>query len=280
MRQAAPRLPAGFLRLASGPVALVADAGFVSALEQLGLLEPGGLARARARAEGPSGRGRVAVLELEGHGERLCLRPLRRGGWLAPWLPGAFGSLARPLAELAATATLHGAGAPVPRPLLAIGERRGGGAFDTAMGTVFAEGSVDAFHFLDGAPGPARLLQAAASAGSAVRRFHDAGGRHADLHLKNLLLCEREGRFETTVIDLDRARVVARVSPRARLAELMRLYRSLVKWRLLERVGPRGCARFFGAYVDGDRALRQALRAGLTRERLLLAIHGLHYRKA
>ena len=57
------------------------------------------------------------------------------------------------------------------------------------------------------------------------------------------------------MIDLDRARVVARVSPRARLAELMRLYRSLHKRHLIARVGPRGCARFFAAYVDGDRTL-------------------------
>ena len=74
--------------------------------------------------------------------------------------------------------------------------------------------------------------------------------------------------------------VMEDVEPRARLAELMRLYRSLVKRGLLERVGPRGCAAFFASYVRGDRALRRALRAGMGRERLRLALHGLHYRRA
>lgn len=278
MPRAAQSPPAGFVCLERGPVVLVADTAFATPLERLGLLEPGALGRALAGARGPSGRGRLAVLPLEGRRERLCLRPLHRGGWLGPWLPGALGSLERPLAELAATLQLRAAGAPVPRPLCVLGEKRKDRGFDSAVGSVFEEGSVDALQFLESGPPRGRLLQAAAAAGAAVRRFHDAGGCHADLHLKNLLLRESEGGFDVLVIDLDRARVVARVSPRARLAELMRLYRSLHKRRLLARVGPRGCAQFFAAYVDGDRTLRRALRKGLAWERLLLAFHTLAYR--
>jgi hypothetical protein len=63
------------------------------------------------------------------------------------------------------------------------------------------------------------------------------------------------------------------------MRELMRLYRSLVKRGLLEQVGPRGCARFFAAYVDRDRALRRALLAHLPRERRRVALHALGYRR-
>jgi len=280
MAQAAAPAPQGFVRRDSGAVLLLADPEFLEPLERLGLADAGGLARAMARSRGPSGRGHVSVLLLPGRSERLCLRPLHRGGWLGRLLPGSFATLARPLAELEVTAALHAAGAPVPRVLLVVGERRGGGAFDAAVGTVFEEGTLDGLHFLDAAPERERMLRAAAAAGAAVRRFHDAGGCHADLHVKNLLLRERAEGFEALVIDLDRARVETQVTPRARLAELMRLYRSLLKRGLLARVGPRGCARFFAAYVAGDRRLRRALRAGLPRERLRLALHRLHYRGA
>ena len=46
----------------------------------------------------------------------------------------------------------------------------------------------------------------ARAVGAAIRRFHDAGGEHADLQVKNLLIDERDGRSEVLLIDLDRAR--------------------------------------------------------------------------
>jgi 3-deoxy-D-manno-octulosonic acid kinase len=272
--------PRGFTRRESRDVVLVVEQSLVAAVERLRLLEAGGLARACAAAGGPVGRGRVAVLALEGRSERLCLRTVRRGGVLAAWLPAGLASLARPLAELEVTARLRTAGAPVPRPALVVGERRVGRGWDAAVGTVYEEDTVDGLAFLSASPTPARVLRAARAVGNAVRRFHDAGGRHADLHVKNVLLRERDQAVEVFVIDLDRARATEEVEPRARLAELMRLYRSLVKRGLLERVGPRGCAAFFAGYVRGDRALRRALRAGMGRERLRLALHGLHYRRA
>ena len=271
-------LPPGFVRIERGPVVLVADAEDAGAIERLGLLEPDALARVLAAAGGPEGRARVAIAALGEDGERLCLRPVRRGGWLGAWLPGAPGGLSRPIAELDATARLRAAGAPVPRPVCVIADRRQAAGLALAVGTAYVEGAVDALRFLEAGPAPDRVLAAAAAAGAAVRRFHDAGGRHADLHVKNLLLRDLGARFEAVVIDLDRARVEPSVSPRARLAELMRLYRSLVKRHLLARVGARGCARFFASYTGGDRALRRALRARLPRERLRLAVHALHYR--
>lgn len=272
--------PRGFTRRESGGIVLVVEQALSAAVERVGLLEAGGLARACATAAGPAGRGRVAVLPLDGRSERLCLRPVRRGGLLAAWLPAGLASLARPLAELEVTTRLRAAGAPVPRPALVAGERRAGGGWDAAVGTIYEEEAVDGLAFLSGSLTPARLIQAARAAGHAVRRFHDAGGRHADLHVKNLLLREALEGVEAFVIDLDRARIAEDVDPRARLAELMRLYRSLVKRGVLGRVGPRGCAAFFAGYVRGDRALRRALRAGMGRERLRLALHGFHYRRA
>ena len=273
------RAPEGFLRLDAGAGVLVVDPEFAEAARALGLLEPGGLAQALARVpgDGPEGRGPLAILHL-GPGERLCLRRLRRGGLLAPFRREGLAGLARPLAELEATARLRRAGAPVPRALLVAGARRPGGGWDAAVGTRFEPGARDALAFLESAPDRRRVLRASHAAGRAVRRFHDAGGRHADLHEKNLLVREDAERTEVLVIDLDRARVETDVPARARLREIMRLWRSLVKRGVAARVGPRGCVRFLAGYTGGDRALRQALLAGLRREKLRLALHRLHYR--
>ncbi|MEN8182458.1 MAG: hypothetical protein ABFS46_07975, partial [Myxococcota bacterium] len=82
---------------------------------------------------------------------------------------------------------------------------------------------------------------------------------------------------ECIIVDLDRAALEPHVSPSQRMSELMRLFRSLVKRRVAERVGRRGLASFLRGYVGSDRALRQALLAALPRERRRLALHALRY---
>jgi hypothetical protein len=203
---------------------------------------------------------------------------VRHGGWLGGLLRGALWGLARPTREIQANARLAAAGAPVPRPVLIAGSRLAGPLWTALVGTVHEEGSADGVAFLESQPEGTRLLRGAEAAGRAVRHFHDAGGRHADLHIKNLLLHEDGDAVRALVIDLDRVRAAAPPSPRRRMRELMRLYRSLVKRGLLAQVGIRGCARFFAAYVDGDRTLRRALLAHLPCERRRVALHVLGYR--
>lgn len=254
------------------------DPRYEAAAGELGLLEPDGPRRWRAAVSGVGGgRGPTALLELAGGG-RLLLRPVLHGGWLGPLLGGALLGMGRPLRELETSAALREAGAPVATPVLAVGRRVAGPVWEAAVGTLYEEGSEDAQRFLERHPPRAAVLRAAAAAGRAVRRFHDAGGRHADLHLQNLLLREDEAGVEALVIDLDKARRVARVAPARRMAELMRLYRSACKRDLAAQIGPRGCARFFGTYVRGDRALRRALWGHLGRERWRLRLHALAWR--
>ena len=274
MSRAAP----GFRRLRRGRTLLAVDPRYEAAAGELGLLEPDGPRRWRAAVSGVGGgRGPTALLELAGGG-RLLLRPVLHGGWLGPLLGGALLGMGRPLRELETSAALREAGAPVATPVLAVGRRVAGPVWEAAVGTLYEEGSEDAQRFLERHPPRAAVLRAAAAAGRAVRRFHDAGGRHADLHLQNLLLREGEAGVEALVIDLDKARRVARVAPARRMAELMRLYRSACKRDLAAQIGPRGCARFFGTYVRGDRALRRALWAHLGRERWKLRLHALGWR--
>jgi len=266
--------PPGFVALQEGDGRWLADAEIVAALRRMHLLDATGVRAALAAAAGAEGRARTALVEVDG--ASLVLRGVRRGGLFGPLLGAALFGPGRPLREIAVTAALRRAGAPVPRPAFG-GAFRAGLVWNGAVATHFEPGARDAESWLREAASPAALPRALASAGQAVRRFHDAGGSHPDLHVKNLLVREIGDACEIVVLDLDRARIEAQVAPRARMAQLMRLYRSLLKRDLLRVVGDAGCTAFFDAYVQDDRALREALLARLPAERRRVARHALRY---
>jgi 3-deoxy-D-manno-octulosonic acid kinase len=242
--------------------------------ERLGLLDPDGLARLLARAEpGPLGRAQTARVALA-DARTLLFRPLRHGGVLARIWGDRWLGIARPLAELRTASRLLAAGAPVARPALVAGARRLG-LWRAAVATWYEPRTLDARAFLAGAPDAARVARAASAAGAALRRFHDAGGRHRDLHAGNLLLREDASGAAVLLVDLDRARCGRAPGAAARFAEIIRLYRSLAKRGLSAAVGRRGRAAFLRAYTGSDRNLRRALLRHLPRERRRLAFHRL-----
>jgi len=275
LRCAAPEGRAVELRaLRRGGCRVLAAPDLCGEAERLGLLEPDGLARLLARAEpGPAGRAPTARVALA-DARTLLFRRATHGGVLARLWGDRWLGLARAEAELRAAARLRAAGAPVARPALVAGERRRG-VWRAAVATWYEPRAQDARAFLAGAPDPARVARAASAAGAALRRFHDAGGRHRDLHLGNLLLREDPAGAELLLVDLDRARCGRPPRAPARFAEIMRLYRSLAKRGLAGAVGRRGCAAFLRAYTGTDRDLRRALLRNLPRERRRLALHRL-----
>jgi 3-deoxy-D-manno-octulosonic acid kinase len=264
--------------LASAGTVLVVQPEFESTVRALGLLEQGRLAALFADAAGAMGRSPITVLPLPGRGERLALRRLRHGGLFGSLLGSAFLGAGRARRELEVTAELRARGAPVPRPVLAVASRIGGPLWRAALATVFEEAAQDAVAFLSASPSREQVLRACEAAGAAVRRFHDAGGHHPDLHVKNLLVRAGSALPEIIVIDLDRARVAAPPEPAERMAELMRLVRSLVKRGLAAGVGTRGFASFLRGYTGGDRGLRRALLARLPLERTRLRLHALTWK--
>jgi 3-deoxy-D-manno-octulosonic acid kinase len=269
--------PIELRELRDGARVLYVTPEFENAALGLGLLAPGGLERILARASGPRGRSRTAVVSLPGRRERLHLRPLLHGGILRALASDRLLGLARPLAELRALARLRAAGAPVPIPVL-VAARRDRGFYRAAVATIHEEDTLDGIALLGSGAGAPMRGRAASAAGAAVRALHDAGGQHADLQIGNLLFRDRGDRIEALVVDLDRARIAAPVGAGERMAELMRLHRSLVKRGLFAEVGARGCARFFASYTTGDRELRRALLRRLPRERARLAVHALGWR--
>lgn len=266
----------GFRRLQRDGALLWLNPRFDESVHALDLLDPVARERAWRGAATEGGRGPAARLALA-DGESLLLRRSLHGGALGPLLGDRWLTLRRPLAELRVTSALRAAGAPVPTPVLALGWRNPDLLWRAAVGTVVEEDTVDARAFLEAAPDAQAVAEAANVAGLGVRRFHDAGGRHADLHLGNLLLRSGPAEPRAVVIDLDKARIVDRVTAARRMREIMRLYRSVVKRHLLSPLGPQGARRFFEAYVGSDRDLRRALLAHLPHELRRLRLHALRY---
>ena len=253
---------------------VVAVAPLADEAVRLGLLEPGGLSRwVASGVPGPAGRATTARIAVAGSKD-LHVRPIVHGGWLGPLWRGRVLGAGRAIRELRVASGLAAAGAPVARPALVAAERRLG-LWRVAIAHWHEPDALDAACFLASGPGRSRTLRAAAAAGRALRRFHDAGGRHADLHAGNLLLREGDAGCEALLVDLDRARDGPPPGPSARLAEMMRLYRSLQKRGLARRLGSRGCVAFLRAYTGPDRALRSSLLRHLPRELRRLALHRL-----
>lgn len=258
----------------------MASIGLFEAAREAGLLQRGGLRRALEGAQaGESGRGATALVAYPDGGPTLVMRRLLHGGWLGDLLGDRFLSPQRPLRELSLTAVLRMTGVSVPEPALVVGERRFG-FWHLAIATVLEEDAIDALRWLEAGPSSPEVLQAAAALAGAVRRFHDAGGFHADLHIKNLMLRSTGGRLEALIIDLDGARLVRGMTPEERMSQLMRIFRSLVKRELVETVGMRGLARFLQAYCAGDLALRRSMWRRIDSELRRIAIHKLSYRSA
>jgi len=100
---------------------------------------------------------------------------------------------------------------------------------------------------------------------SLLQRFHQLGFFHGDLQLKNILIAEDQ----VFVIDFDRSYRKSILSTRERMKNLLRLNRSVEKWRRfglpITRTDRR---RFFLAYAGQDKAIRKAMERALHTDSL------------
>jgi 3-deoxy-D-manno-octulosonic acid kinase len=172
-------------------------------------------------------RGRGTTWFIRAGEASFVLRHYRRGGLVAKFSKDRYWfrseAETRAFAEWYLTYHLHRAGLPVPTPIAARYVRRG--PFYTAdLITQRIENSESLAQRV--LAGPLSLTQWIA-VGRCIRRFHDAGVRHADLNAHNILLTPEQ----VYVIDFDRGEL----RRRGWWADttLVRLYRSLEKITLL-----------------------------------------------
>lgn len=202
--------------------------------------EPGA---GRTRSEGVS---RGGVRRVETTGGALWIREYRRGGALAHLMGDRYLSSRRGLREAALLQDLHRAGLPVPEPLflgitsgiwvrMRLGTRESSGRPLTRVLRA----------------GPHERRAAMRGAGSALRRLHDAGIRHGDLHLDNILW---DG-ARAVLLDLDHARRAGArggLDRNDRWRELMRLLRSARKRRRNLACSSTDALRLLAAYAGED----------------------------
>jgi len=254
--------------LRSPGVALVATSDFLDAARELADAEVADWLALLGDDGGAPGAGGLAqrstpiprsVARSGGRARaQLVLRRFRPGGLLARLRPSSLASPERPLAELRAHAALWQRGAPVAEPAFAVARRSAAGRrWHFVVASVRIDDAEPALAAIARASTAQQLAALARAAGAAIRAFHDAGGRHADLHVGNLVAaCAGERAW---IVDLDRARADLRPTPRRRACELARLYRSLAKRGLLDPIDDDARRAFWDAYVAGDRALESAL---------------------
>jgi tRNA A-37 threonylcarbamoyl transferase component Bud32 len=98
------------------------------------------------------------------------------------------------------------------------------------------------------------------SVGLLVRQFHQAGFFHGDLQLKNILISGEH----PLLIDFDRSYRKPTLSIQERMKNLLRLNRSVEKWKRLGLPITRtDCWRFFLAYAGDDKEIRGTMERAL-----------------
>ncbi len=236
--------------------------------------------------ERPRGRAAHAVLlgpppptdpPSGGDPVRLFVREYRHGGLLGGVLGRAFFGDARPRGEIAVTEAARNAGVRVPEILACVGHA-GAACQRWTMIQRHLDDHVDLIEWLERAPdatdaSSVRKRAVIRACARAVRRLHDAGVRHTDLHLKNIMIARR-GEPSPVIVDLDKSEHHAALPEALRFGALIRLDRSVEK---LNRRGPRLSRtdrwRFFREYVRDDALTRATVEGFLARRSRELARH-------
>ncbi len=180
------------------------------------------------------GRGPVHVLSTP-RGDVVAKR-LSRGGVLGALARHGYVDPARPLREAEAAEALAARGVLTP-PVVAARATRSGLLWTLEVATARIRSEGDLLEVLH-ARGPVPEL--AVATGRTLRRAHDAGLRHRDLQLKNLLVPAgfpgvggAADPADIWLLDLDRCTVGAALGDEERVRSLARFARSLVKHGLL-----------------------------------------------
>ncbi len=253
----------------AGAWVIRAEEALCESLLKAGLVEA--LQGGASAGPGPRGRivhGRIVLPD----GTAVILRRYHHGGMFARLTRDCFLGHSRFLREFEVTRAAWAAGVPTPRAI-AVGWSAGALATRGFLATFESGEARDLLDLFARPISQPKRHAAVRSSAFAIRALHDAGVRHADLHLKNLLVGEGGGEPGSMawVIDLDRAQRLEEPLPmRARIRNLARLYRSVEKHRRRGLHIDDGdveafCDAYFGDDAEGRRAAHPAL--GLARLR-------------
>ena len=224
--------PAGFVRVTAGRcVAVVREA---HAEDARLMLADGSLYEAAARdlaARPLHGRGIAYSIALPATGTRVVVRHNRHGGVLAPVTRDLFLPPTRAPHELAVALRLGELGVPTPDLLMYGTSPAPLGFLRADVVTRQIEGGRDLSAFMaTNAPSDERAAAWTATR-ALVRTMNDAGVRHHDLNVKNVLIAPSADGLTAYLLDVDRVTFGAPRSTEIARGNVERLRRSARKWR-------------------------------------------------
>jgi len=200
------------------------------------------------------------------HEKRMIIRQYSHGGIFRAITRNIYLFGSRSFRELAMTEEIRSLGIPTIEPIGAIHRPLLHPLYQPyflSLEVPRAKDLIQYFHEVGPSPAGERLFlkrKAIRSAGILLRQFHQAGFFHGDLQLKNILVAEDR----LLLIDFDRSYRRKVLSVRKRIKNLLRLNRSVEKWRRHRLPITRTDRwRFFLAYATDDIKIREAMKRRL-----------------
>jgi hypothetical protein len=227
-----PPLPAGYERVVAGRCWAVVRADHRA--DAQAMLAEGTLYEAAARdlaARTLSGRGVAYAIALPVSETRVVVRHNRHGGLLARLTGDLFLTPTRAPYELAVSLRLTERGVRTPEMLMYGVHRVAPLLRRSDVVTREITGGRDLSAYMMPGVAADERAQAWGAARELVRSLNDAGARHHDLNVKNIMLAPSASGFSAWVLDVDRVDFGEPGSVTVRKGNADRLLRSARKWR-------------------------------------------------
>lgn len=198
-----------------------------------------------------------------GGDKKMVVRQYSHGGLLRAITKNLYWFGSRSFRELVLTEQIRSLGIPTIPPIGAIHDRIFYPFYQAYFLSLEVPRAIDLIqYFNDLGAGPSHAnfslkRKTIRSAGLLIRKFHQAGFFHSDLQLKNILVAGDR----LLLIDFDRSYRKSNLSVRKRIKNLLRLNRSVEKWKRLGLpITWTDRWRFFTAYAGDDKKIQAAIR--------------------
>lgn len=273
-------VPKSFSLIKKGETYLLLREEFKDLLLQQGIEDiEGFLERNRQVSRYLEGRTSHPSVSLE-DGKRIVFRHYTHGGLLGAMLGDRYLFGSRSFEELTLTEEIRSCGIPTVQPVGAIHRSTLPPFYQAYLFSLeipHAKNLIQYFQESASHPAPEYLSQKRKfirMAGLLLRKFHQAGFFHGDLQLKNILVAEDE----VFLIDFDRSYRKLSLALKEKMRNLLRLNRSVEKWKHRGLPVTRTDRwRFFKTYAGNDQEILVAIKRSFRMYSMRLFLYRLRW---
>ena len=238
----ASEIPANCSLIAEGKLTLLIRNDYKDRLIRQGILNPQRLiSTAPPEDKQFEGRGIIPSIPIqESSGKRMVAKLCLRGGLLQFFNRDMFWGGNRPLKEMIANTQILSRGIRTTEILAAAKEKMVGPLYRNFVFSLELTDSIDLIKFFDGLKeqSPQKRFEQKKHLFQAIARsfatMHSKGIYHSDLHLKNILISQKDpsSASDIYIIDFDKAILKGTLSPEEKINNLLRFNRSMEKYKL------------------------------------------------